>query len=281
MNFHHVPMDDEGAAVREVLPHMKHCRLLDMDFTGVSSERMAEIRDEYPDMKVVWRIFFGTDCSVRTDVERILASNLNHALNNYNTKELKYCTKVRLFDVGHNQGLSDFSFLEYMPDLEVVIVSMTGFNDLNVLRNAKNLEYLEFHSCKEGMDLSPLVNNPNLEHICCCFLGRVQGWEAIKSLTKLKRFHMGYYTLLPDGALEELRALMPDCDFNNTNTVGSTGDWRYEANAGLVPRYAELCQQFEYDNYAHVCSSWFNDPMFYKDDGSYDYKSSYWFFPAE
>ena len=43
----------------------------------------------------------------------------------------------------------------------------------------------------------------------------------------------------------------------------------------------ELCQQFEYDNYAHVCSSWFNDPMFYKDDGSYDYKSSYWFFPAE
>ena len=74
---------------------------------------------------------------------------------------------------------------------------------------------------------------------------------------------------------------MPDCDFNNTNTVGSTGDWRYEANAGLVPRYAELCQQFEYDNYAHVCSSWFNDPMFYKDDGSYDYKSSYWFFPAE
>ena len=78
MNFHHITMDDEGAALREVLPCMTKCELLDMDFSGVSSENMAEIRDDYPQMKVVWRIWFGSDCSVRTDVERILASNLNH-----------------------------------------------------------------------------------------------------------------------------------------------------------------------------------------------------------
>ena len=280
-DLNHISMDDNGAAVREILPCMTRCTYLDMDFCDVDSEHMAEIRDAYPNMEVVWRVFFGRDCSVRTDVERILASNLNHVLMDQNTRQLKYCTKVKLFDVGHNTYLRDFSFLSYMPDLEVVIVSMTGFSDLSVLSNAKNLEYLEFHSCKEGMDLSPLVNNPNLEHICCCFLGDVQGWEAIKTLKKLQRFHMGCYTRLPEGAVEELQEALPNCDINTTNTMGSIGDWRWdEKNNRNWPRYDKLCQQFEYANYQNVCSSWFNDPKFFCPDGSSPYSEKYWYFPA-
>ena len=86
-DLNHLKMDDEGAAVREILPCMQNCRLLDMDFCGVSSEAMEKIRDDYPQMEVVWRIWFGHDCSVRTDVDHILASNLNHCLSNNNTKE--------------------------------------------------------------------------------------------------------------------------------------------------------------------------------------------------
>ena len=274
MNFHHVTMDDDGAAVRAVLPCMTKCELLDMDFSGVSSEHMAEIRDAYPQMKVVWRIWFGSDCSVRTDVERILASNLNHVLTDDNTGDLKYCTKVRFLDVGHNTMLRDFSFLEYMPDLEVAVVCITGLDDLTPLANHEKLEYLEINTCAQGLDLSPLGTCPNLEHICACYLGHVQGWEELKKLTKLQRLWFGENTKLPDGALEELQEALPNTIINTTNPFGSSGDWRYEGKH-LHPRYKLLREQFDYSNYTNVSSSWYNDPMYYK-EGERRYRPSLW-----
>ncbi len=270
MNFHHVTMDDEGAAVREVLPCMTKCRFLNMDFCGVSSEHMAEIRDSYPEMEVVWRIWFGTDCSVRTDVERILASNLNHKLSDSNTQDLKYCTKVRLLDIGHNTMLHDFSFLEYMPDLEVAIICITGLEDLTPVSSCTKLEYLEINTLKEGLDLSPLGKLTNLEHLCACYLGHVRGWEALENLTKLKRLWFGRYTYLPEGAVEELQAALPNTVINTTNTFGCAGDWRYN-RSGYTERYALLREQFEYSNYGRVSSSWYNDPEFFK-EGEYHYR---------
>ncbi len=274
MNFHHVNMDDEGAAVREVLPCMTKCELLDMDFSGVSSERMAEIRDAYPQMRVVWRIWFGNDCSVRTDVERILASNLNHVLTDDNTRDLKYCTKVRFLDVGHNTMLRDFSFLEYMPDLEVAVICITGLDDLTPLANHEKLEYLEINTCAQGLDLSPLGTCPNLEHICACYLGHVQGWEELKKLKKLQRLWFGAYTHLPEGGVEELQEALPNTIINTTNFYGSSGDWRYEGKH-MHPRYKLLREQFDYSNYTNVSSSWYNDPMYYK-EGERRYRPSEW-----
>ena len=274
MNFHHVTMDDEGAAVREVLPCMTKCELLDMDFSGVSSEHMAEIRDAYPQMKVVWRIWFGNDCSVRTDVERILASNLNHGLTDDNTRDLKYCTKVRFLDIGHNTMLRDFSFLKYMPDLEVAVICITGLSDLTPLANHEKLEYLEINTCAQGLDLSPLGTCPNLEHICACYLGHVRGWEELKKLTKLQRLWFGRNTQLPEGAVEELQEALPNTIINTTNAFGSSGDWRYEGKH-MHPRYKLLREQFDYSNYTNVSSSWYNDPMYYK-EGERRYRPSLW-----
>ena len=274
MNFHHVTMDDEGAAVREVLPCMTKCELLDMDFSGVSSEHMAEIRDAYPQIKVVWRIWFGNDCSVRTDVERILASNLNHVLTDDNTRDLKYCTKVRFLDIGHNTMLRDFSFLKYMPDLEVAVICITGLSDLTPLANHEKLEYLEINTCAQGLDLSPLGTCPNLEHICACYLGHVRGWEELKKLTKLQRLWFGRNTQLPEGAVEELQEALPNTIINTTNAFGSSGDWRYEGKH-MHPRYKLLREQFDYSNYTNVSSSWYNDPMYYK-EGERRYRPSLW-----
>ena len=46
-----------------------------MDNTGVSNEALAKIREQSPNIDVVWRVWFGTNYSVRTDTERILASS--------------------------------------------------------------------------------------------------------------------------------------------------------------------------------------------------------------
>ena len=74
LDFNHTAIDDEGAAIRQILPLMKNCTYLDMDYCGVSNEAMAAIREENPNVEVVWRIWFGENYSVRTDTERILAS---------------------------------------------------------------------------------------------------------------------------------------------------------------------------------------------------------------
>lgn len=278
MNFHHITMDDEGAAVKEVLPCMTSCRLLDMDFSGVSSERMAEIRDAYPEMKVVWRIWFGANCSVRTDVERILASNLDHKLTDENTRDLKYCTAIRLLDVGHNTMLQDFSFLSYMPDLEVAIICITGLKDLSPISGCTKLEYLEINTLYEGqgLDLSPLGSLTNLEHLDMCRLGNVRGWEALKNLTKLKRLWIGALTWLPDGAREELEAALPDTVINWDTYTGSDDTWRFtEDHTGYNERYALLREQFEYRDYTNVSSAWYNDPMYYK-EGEPRYRPELW-----
>ena len=277
MNFHHVTMEDEGDAIREVLPCMKKCRLLDMDFSGVSSESMAQIRDDYPNMKVVWRIWFGTNCSVRTDVERILASNLDHKLTDDNSGDLKYCTGVRLLDIGHNELLTDFSFLHYMPELEVAILGISGMRDFWDLSDCTKLEYLELNTLYWGQnpDLTPLKNLKNLEHLNLCRLGEVEHWEVLKDLTKLKRLYFGCYTHVPEGAREELEAALPNTEIDWKTPTGCDDGWRFDGHGGYAERYALLRKQFEYSNYTNVSSAWYNDPMYYK-EGEPHYRPSNW-----
>ena len=262
-DLNHLEMQDEGAAVREILPCMQKCRFLDMDFCGVSSEAMAQIRDDFPQMEVVWRIWFGNDCSVRTDVDHILASNLNHCLSNKNTKDLQYCTKVKYFDVGHNLALSDFSFLRFMPELEVAVLSVTGIYDLTQLENCKKLEYLEICNCARDIDVSPLANLKHLHHLNMNYLGYVTGAEALCELTELERLWIGGYTYLDEDTLARIREALPNTEIDVEDTTGCSGTWRYTHDGGLTERYALLREQFQYSMYPYSCSAYTADPRYY------------------
>ncbi len=74
LDFRGVQISDNGDALYPVLTCMNRCSYLDMDSTGVSDAALEKIRDLFPQTKVVWRIWFGENYSVRTDTERILAS---------------------------------------------------------------------------------------------------------------------------------------------------------------------------------------------------------------
>ena len=197
-DLNHIAFDDEGALIREILPCMQNCSFLDMDYCNVSNEAMAQIRDDFPQMEVVWRVWFGQNCSVRTNVERILASNLDHCLADSNASALQYCTKVKYFDVGHNGSLTDFFFLHNMPDLEVAIVTLTGMKDLNDFSDCKNLEFLEIAFIKENIDLSPLANLKHLHHLNINYLNYVTGVEALCELQELERLWIGGHTYISE-----------------------------------------------------------------------------------
>ena len=133
MDLNHITMYDNGDLVRQVIACMPNLRYLDMDQCNVDNEHMEKIRDEFPDIKVVWRIWFGSNYSVRTDVKKILASmpSVGGNLQISNTRALKYCTEVKYLDIGHNEELQDISFTAYMPDLEVAIFAMLNVKDIS------------------------------------------------------------------------------------------------------------------------------------------------------
>ena len=266
MDLNHSPMTDNGAAVREILPLMKKCKYLDMDSCGVPSETMAEIRDDYPEMDVVWRIWFALgNFTVRTDIERLWCANFYSFMSHDYVTELKYCTKLKQLDLGHNLELHDWSFLKYMPDLEVLILTASGWEDLEMISNCTKLEYLEAIPMSHVyVDLKPLEKLTNLEHLNICGMGETDGWEVLLNMKKLKRLWIGRWTaaFFPDGAIEQVREALPDTEINVTEWSGATGSWRQNPNRSVPERYRQLSEEFDYDHWPKHAPYAYNDPKY-------------------
>ena len=259
LDFNHTPMDDEGAAIRQIMPLMKNCTYLDMDYCGVSNEAMAAIREENPNVDVVWRIWFGENYSVRTDTERILASKPTVGGMIYDGSVLQYCTKLKYLDLGHNDDLSDLSFVSTMPELEVLIIAMTSISDLSPLTNCPKLEYLEIQETPIA-DLSPLASCTALAHLNICNMKNVTDASPLYGLTKLERLWVGTNTPIPEEQKAELKAKLPGCDVNTA--VGDPHEkWRYSAydpdepKYYWVPRHELLREQMGY-NYQEYSFYW-------------------------
>ena len=262
LDLKYIPMDDEGAAVIRALRVMPKCTYLDMDTCGVSSEAMGKIREQFPDVEVVWRIWFGKEFSVRTDCERIIATN---HLNDANSKDLKYCTKVRLLDVGHNPNLTDISFLTDMTELECCILAIMPFRDLTPLTNCTKMEYLELCEMQthpgQMLDLSPLAGMTHLHHLNICKLYEVENYEWLENCTELERLWIGVYTYIPKEYIEHLKEVLPDTKINWWTQVAVTEKWREDPAGIFVERYALLREQFDYKHCQKSTSYWWNDPL--------------------
>ena len=265
LDINHILLDDEGARIRAILPCMRNLRLLDMDYCGVDSEHMAAIRDAYPDVEVIWRVWFGPEgqMSVRTDVERILASSV-YGLDDTNSGELRWCTRVKYLDVGHSH-VAHLDFVRSMPELEVLVVSLSDYCDLSPLEGLEKLEYFEgCDSAFEGViDLTPLSTCPDLRHINVCCLSAVSGAESLSALAHLERLWFGSETPVPEETVEALRAALPGAEVNNTEPTSCLGTWRFDEQGADLPRYALLREQFCYSCWEDVVAMCYNDPKYF------------------
>ena len=266
MDLNHSVMSDEGAAVREILPLMKHCKRLDMDSCGVSSEAMAKIRDDYPEMEVIWRIWFAyNQFTMRTDSERLWCANFYPYIWDEYTQELKYLTHLKYLDLGHNLQLHDWSFLRYMPDLEVLILTSSSWESLDMLENCTKLEFLEIIPYAHlDLDLQPLEKMTNLEHLNITAMGKTENWEVLLNMKKLKRLWIGEETgyYLPEGAEKQIREALPDTEIMFRGGGAATGSWRINPDGTVPERYALLREQFDYDHWPSVAPYPYNDPKY-------------------
>ena len=273
MNLTHIPMDDQGALVKAVTDCMPKLRYLDMDSCGVDDEHMAEIRDAHPEANVVWRIWFGDTLegragySVRTDVDRILASNpgIGGELTPENTKSLKYCTKVKYLDLGHNSYMSSIDFVRYMPDLEATVLAMGNWSDVSPLASCPKLRYAELQTTCIN-DLRPLARLKNLTDLNLCYNFALHDISPLYEMTQLKRLYLGMYTPVPAEQVAELQRRIPGCEINTTTDNPTDGQWRYTAvtpyGNELAPAYEWLREVMRYEEAPGSYAYSYNDPLY-------------------
>ena len=228
--------------IRDALDMMPNCTYFKLEDCGIDSEVMASIRDDYPEVKVVWRIYCGkfTMCTDETMVR------MTFHLDDTNCHELKYCTDVTYMDVGHNSTLTDLSFVAYMPNLECVIVSGSPLTDISAFADHDKLTWMELCFCGRISDISPLASCDNLKYLNISF-SKVSDLSSIDHLPLERLNCMG--TQVPVADTKAYEESHPDCltRFEGEQPYGY--GWRYDdhgytffeyyANMRKVFRYAE------------------------------------------
>ncbi|MBR4906393.1 MAG: leucine-rich repeat domain-containing protein, partial [Clostridia bacterium] len=246
VSLNDVPMKDQLDALRTLLPYLRNVKRLDMENCGIADSVMAELREAFPTPKIVWRVSVGR-YSCRTDsiMIRFSLDIDKRRLYDRDTEALKYCNEVRYLDLGHNR-IQKMRFLEYMPDLEVLIIAVGDMNDITGVEHCKKLEYCEFLSGHVS-DLSPLAACTELKHLNVS-LNSITDITPLYGLTKLERLWISR-NKIPEEQIEEIRRLLPNCEINTT-AIDPTGEgWRYsnEARGTRCERYDLLHHQFYYN----------------------------------
>jgi len=260
LDFRSVRVSDNGDALFKALSCMNRCTYVDMDSTGVSYQSLEELQKRFPNTKIVWRVWFGDNYSVRTDAERILASKPSVGGMIEDTSMLKYCTEVKYLDLGHNDDLADLSFAASMPNLEVCIIAMTAVTDISPLASCPNLEYLELNSTNIA-DLSPLQNLTGLHHLNIAGCPKIKDITPLYGLTELERLWIGRDTPVPAEQAKHMKELVPACTVNTTTDDPHGEAWRFTAydpeipKYYWVPRYELLREQMGY-NYQEYSFYW-------------------------
>ena len=257
IEYYLTPIGNEGAeTVRAVLPYLKNCTYFLMDGCDIDYEILAKMRDDFPQTKIVWRIwlagpFYGSErltlrASMLSDTKLIRTV----VVTDRNCHLLNYCTETKYMDLGHNDYISDCSFINYMPDLEVAILGLTEIADISPLANCPKLEYLELFSCKVS-DLSPLANCTELRHLNVSNLKGLTDLTPLYGLKNLERFRAVMNPQLSKAQLDELAAQLPNCNMLREGWDPTENGWRWDENRNPLPRYALLKEQMEYDLWEH------------------------------
>ena len=123
--------------------------------------------------------------------------------------------------------MTDYSFLEYMPKMQYLLLGDTPGTDFSSLENLTELIYLEIFNTKFSQT-ELLLNFTKLEDLNLGFT-RNHDFEVLKQLTWLKRLWVPA-TGLSAQQYQELVAALPDTQVE-MYVLGSTGgNWRDNQN---------------------------------------------------
>ena len=217
----------ELAEVIDRMPNLKEVRMFD---SGMTTEDQEWLFDRYYP-----RVFFGFTVKIgphviRTDQTAFSTLHLAGDMKGderHTSEELypiRMCTKLRALDLGHNY-LTDISFLNWLPDLEVLIISPNyGLEDISPVANCRKLVYLECFNTPIT-DLSPLEGLTELRDLNLTRDGKVTDLSPLYELPKLERFWWGHMDKVPNEQRKIMREKHKGCKFVMVYNP-TEGGWR-------------------------------------------------------
>ena len=238
--------NDGEADLRKALAILDNCKRVVLDNCGFDYEVLAKVREDFREgPKVVWRVYFGVDkrYNLLTDEDTLRAV--------YNVTDdtcgpMKYCEGVKYMDIGHNEYLTDLSFVSEMPDLEVMIASGSAVTELVGFENCKKLTWLELASCLKLKNIDSLAGCESLQYLNICYT-KVTSYEALDGLP-LQRF----VCLSPKASAKEQKTFQEIHDGCRTVFYGYSNPWtpwRYDDNGKTFNAYYKdvVRKAFNYD----------------------------------
>ena len=213
-------------AVEAFYPCFYNLQKVELSNTGIASVDLDALWKRHPDTRVIWTVHVGK-AVLRTDTTTFMPYHHGYkdgsSLKDEDLGELKYCTDIICLDLGH-MGISDYSYLEYMPNMQYLILADTDGLDFSVLANLKELRYLEIFmtSFDQAEVLTGLTKLEDLN----IGTSPIKNVEPLKQMTWLKNLWLPACKNVRGTVGINLKKALPD-----TNVMllgaGSTGNgWR-------------------------------------------------------
>lgn len=247
-----VRIGNEGVEkIREALDILPNCTYFLLDDCGIDNKVMGELRDDYPDTKIVWRIYI-INYSVLTDTEMIHCNQVR----DQDTEGLHYCNDVMYLDLGHTKYMTDISFISKMPKLKIAIIVDSSPTTLEPFANCPDLERLEIVNCKYITDLSPLKNCTKLKGLNMSSAFGITDISPLYELQNLERLYLGASKISKEQYQEACEKL-PNCwitnyakEYRSVSGNYAVG-WRLELDGSKSDWYLEVREIFQYDKPKH------------------------------
>lgn len=224
-----IPMESVEA-VENALKYFYNLKWVEMCDCGIPSEEMDALWKRHPETRFVWTVQVGV-CKLRTDITVFMPYQYGYdgysKLFDKHMGEMKYCVDIICMDMGH-MGISDYSFLEYMPNMKYLILADTKGSDFSVLANLKELVFLELFmtSFDQAEVLTGLTKLEDLNLGHCA----VDNIEPLKEMTWLKRLWLTGSRNVWNVERLALREALPDTIVNFSGKGSTDEGWRESPN---------------------------------------------------
>ena len=219
------------------LPYFYNLEKVDMINCGLSNSAMEKLNLRNPDTSFVWKVKVS-GVTVRTDIKYFMFYKY-HLRRVGDLTNLRYCTEIEVLDFGH-YGVSDVSYIEYMPKLRFLLMLETNLSDLTIVGNCTSLEFAEL-STSPIVDFWPLTNLTNLKGLNLSFtpfygkgnLGKFGDITPLMQMTWLERLWMANSRIGEENRTM-MREALPNVEIVFFSASSTDRGWRY------APGYYEM-----------------------------------------
>jgi len=221
------------------LPQLEKISLLD---SGLSQDQCGQLFDGHPDIKFVFWVTFGK-YRMRTDAtafSTLLGDGNDYGYNDATFEPIRYCTDLRLLDLGHNKITSMENF-RGLTKLRVLILADNKLTDIAPIADLKELEYVELF-LNDITDLTPLTELKNLVDLNIFYNPIYGHYTPLKSMTQLRRLWIGGCRL-DASMLKDLQRALGKTKINVEGRSSTGMGWRNH------PHFRTLKQMYEEKRY--------------------------------